>query len=75
MASYTEFEAHVRPLLDGGATGAPLPAALAAADVRRGLDALRPAGFDAALAARSLLTGLAAGAPGTEALRTALTGR
>ncbi len=75
MASYTEFESYVRPLLDGRPATLPLPDSLAAADVRRGLDALRPAGFDAALAIRSLLAGLAAGAPGTDALRTALTGR
>jgi methionyl-tRNA synthetase len=74
LASYHEFEAYVRPLLDGVAEHS-LPPSLAEADVVRGLAALNPRGFDPALAVRALLTGLAAGAPGADSLRQILTGR
>ncbi|MEU4191452.1 class I tRNA ligase family protein [Kribbella sp. NPDC026611] len=74
-SSYREFEAWVRPLLDGAVRVPALPAALAEADVQRGTAALRLRGFDPALAARSVLNGLAAGAPGARELLAILTGR
>ena len=48
---------------------------MAEADVTRGVAALRPRGFDPALAVRAVLTGLAASAPGAEMLLQILTGR
>ncbi len=84
LSSYREFEAYVRPLLDAARASVPahdeahehpLPAALAEADVTRGMAALKPRGFDPALAVRAVLTGLAASAPGVEALLQILTGR
>jgi methionyl-tRNA synthetase len=74
LASYREFEAYVRPLLNGASAHA-LPPSLAEAEVTRGLAALNPRGFDPALAARAVLTGTAASAPGVEALLQILTGR
>jgi methionyl-tRNA synthetase len=81
LSAYREFEAYVRPLLDKARDAGPdrsdatLPAALAAADVTRGMAALGPRRFDPALAVRAVLTGLAASAPGVEALLSILTGR
>lgn len=78
MASYEAFKVHVRPLLDGtaGAEHA-LPAPLVPAEVARARDALRPVGFDPALAVRGLLAALGAGAAplATDPLRAALGGR
>jgi methionyl-tRNA synthetase len=77
MSAYREFESYVRPLLDGAeaAAGVGLPAALAETDVVRGVAALKPHGFDPALAVRAALTGLAADAPGSKQLLSILTGR
>ena len=85
LSSYREFEAYVRPLLDGargnnvGDAAASLdgtmPPLMAEADVTRGVAALKPRGFDPALAVRAVLTGLAASAPGAEMLLQILTGR
>ena len=58
MAGYEAFRDRVAPILAGQATGYPLPAPLDAANLTRGLEALRPAGFDPALAARCLLASL-----------------
>lgn len=73
----------MRPLLDKARAGTALPSApdsavppaMAEADVNRGVAALRPRGFDPAFAVRSVLTGLAASAPGAEMLLQILTGR
>ena len=77
LSSYREFEAYVRPLLDGArgnnvgdaaaAHDGTMPPLMAEADVTRGVAALRPRGFDPALAVRAVLTGLAASAPGASA--------
>ena len=83
LSSYREFESYVRPLLDKARAGTALPSApdsavppaMAEADVTRGVAALRPRGFDPAFAVRSVLTGLAASAPGAEMLLQILTGR
>ncbi|HEY4571641.1 MAG TPA: class I tRNA ligase family protein [Kribbella sp.] len=75
LSSYREFEAWVRPLLDGAVGVQAMPAALAEADVKRGTAALRPRDFDPAFAARSALAGLAAGAPGSQELLSILIGR
>jgi len=61
-ASFEAFRDHVRRLLDGRSqASAALPPQLAAAERARGEQALELVGFDAALAARSMLTLLAAG--------------
>jgi methionyl-tRNA synthetase len=72
--SFEAFATYVRPLLYGrpGAAGS-LPATLAAAERARGEQALELAGFDPALAARSMLSLLASGAE-AGAVLTALTG-
>ncbi|MFI6833175.1 class I tRNA ligase family protein [Kribbella sp. NPDC050241] len=75
VSSYREFEAYVRPLLDGAVKTSAVPAVLAEEDVKRGAAALRPRGFDPALAVRSALTGLAASAPGVDQLLSILIGR
>jgi methionyl-tRNA synthetase len=79
--SYEAFRAAVQPLLagDGGPGGGHtveslLPAALLPAERERGERALELVGFDAALAARSLLTLLGAGEREPGPLLTALTG-
>jgi len=73
-ASFEAFATHVRPLLYGRPDAAgSLPPALAAAERARGEQALELAGFDPALAARSMLSLLAAGAQVGPVL-TALTG-
>ncbi|MEV8372168.1 class I tRNA ligase family protein [Kribbella sp. NPDC056861] len=72
--AFRAFAELVGPLLDGTHTvTAPLHPALAAIELARGEAALRPSGFDPALAARSLITLLSGGAQ-TGALRRALTG-
>ncbi len=58
MAAFEAFRDRVQPLLAGQVEGDPLPAPLDAANLTRGLQALRPEGFDPALAARCLLAGL-----------------
>ncbi|MBB5869041.1 methionyl-tRNA synthetase [Allocatelliglobosispora scoriae] len=75
MAAFTAFRDRVAPLLDGTAPTTPMPPELAAAELARGLAALRLDGFSPPTAARCLLTLLAAGAPDVEPLRSALTGR
>ncbi|TWD83535.1 methionyl-tRNA synthetase [Kribbella amoyensis] len=73
--SFQAFSDRVEPLLDGSrAITEPLPPALAQRELARGEAALRPAGFDPALAVRSLITLLAGGAEDTGHLRAALTG-
>ncbi len=75
LSSHRQFEAYVRPPLDGATKDPALPAALAEAAVQRGAAALRPHGFDPALAVRAALSGLAAGASGAEQLLSVLIGR
>jgi methionyl-tRNA synthetase len=58
MAAYRAFRDRVAPLLAGTAQTDPLPAALATADLARGMDALRPQAFDPSLAVRCLLANL-----------------
>ncbi|WP_018353150.1 class I tRNA ligase family protein [Longispora albida] len=61
--AYEAFRDYVRPMVYGEATATPsLPPVLAAAELRRGLAALELPRFDPPLAARSLLSLLAAGA-------------
>jgi methionyl-tRNA synthetase len=72
--SFDAFRDHVEPLLGGTRNGSTMPAALAAAERRRGERALELVGFDAALAARSLLSLLAAGDDHPEPLLSVLTG-
>ncbi|WP_432972611.1 class I tRNA ligase family protein [Dactylosporangium sp. CA-233914] len=72
--AFEAFAAHVRPLLDGATSADPLPPQLLAAERQRGELALRYAGFDAPLAARSLLALLAAGSDDAATLRSVLTG-
>jgi methionyl-tRNA synthetase len=73
-AAYEAFREHVRPLLYGRhSAGGPLPAQLAANERARGEQALELVGFDAALAARSMLTLLESGADAGPVLA-ALTG-
>jgi methionyl-tRNA synthetase len=69
MAGYEAFRDRVEPLLAGQATGDPLPAPLDAANLTRGLQALRPDRFDPALAARCLLASLGSWPPPPEAVR------
>ncbi|ADB31998.1 Methionine--tRNA ligase [Kribbella flavida DSM 17836] len=72
--SFRAFAARVEPLLNGShQVTEPLAPALAARELARGQAALRPAGFDPALAARCLITLLSGGAD-VGHLRTALTG-
>jgi methionyl-tRNA synthetase len=72
--AFTAFRDHVQPLLAGAVRGrSPVPGPLADAERARGMRALRLPGFDPALAARSLLSLLAAGAD-PEPLRACLTG-
>ena len=74
-SSFEAFRDHVRPLLDGAPkTPVDLPAPLVAAERARGERALRLVGFDAALAARSLLSVLATGESDPGPLRAALVG-
>ena len=75
MASFEAFRARVQPLLDGTAPARPMDPRLLAAERERGLAALRLDRFDAALAARCLITLLEAGDPAAGPLLTALTGR
>jgi len=73
--SFRAFAERVGPLLDGTHTiTEPMHPALATIELTRGEAALRPSGFDPALAARSLITLLAGGARETGSLRRALTG-
>ncbi len=77
--SYEAFRAVVQPLLSGNGAARPrseslLPASLLPAERERGERALELVGFDAALAARSLLTLLGAGEREPGPLLTALTG-
>jgi methionyl-tRNA synthetase len=75
--SFEAFRDFVRPLLSGDGQCSPppqLPPALLRAERRRGERALELVGFDAALAARSLLSLLAAGTRERGPLLTALTG-
>jgi methionyl-tRNA synthetase len=61
--AFTAFRDWVAPLLAGtgrGRSPSPLPAALAAAELDRAEDALRPSSFDPALAVRAALAVLAA---------------
>jgi methionyl-tRNA synthetase len=75
-AGYRAFGEYVRPLLDGVIPDRPgLPAALAAAEVERADRALHLNGFDAALAIRSLVAALAAGAGHDSVAMAALAGR
>jgi methionyl-tRNA synthetase len=69
MAGYEAFRDRVAPLLAGQAAGDPLPAPLDAANLTRGLQALRPVGYDPALAARCLLASLGSGPQPPEAVR------
>ncbi|WBQ02545.1 class I tRNA ligase family protein [Kribbella sp. CA-293567] len=72
--AFRAFAERVGPLLDGTHTVTdPLHPSLAAVELARGEAALRPSGFDPALAARSLITLLTGGAQ-TGSLRRALTG-
>ncbi len=80
--SFRAFCDWVRPLLAGPLSGGPssvsattLPATLAAAELERADRALRLAGFDSALAVRSLLGALATGVGHDSVAMTALTGR
>ena len=62
--SFEAFGRYVGPLLSGGAgmtAAAPLPSLLLAAERERGEQALQPVGFDPALAARTIVSLLAAG--------------
>lgn len=61
MAAFEHFRDQVAPLLAGTADRAAQPAELVDAELTRGLDALRPGGYDSALAARCLLAN--AGSP------------
>ncbi|GAA1610047.1 hypothetical protein GCM10009789_75510 [Kribbella sancticallisti] len=73
--TFRAFAERVGPLLDGSRLSTdPLHPALAEAELARGEAALRPGGFDPALAARSLISLLTGGVRETGALRTALTG-
>ncbi|GAA3301236.1 class I tRNA ligase family protein [Dactylosporangium vinaceum] len=75
--AFDAFTAYVRPLLAGHPHAESLPAALRPAEQQRGELALRYAGFDAPLAARALLSLLAAGPDGAAeaaTLRAVLTG-
>ncbi|MFG1818364.1 hypothetical protein ACGFIF_31690 [Kribbella sp. NPDC049174] len=74
LSAYRQFEAYVRPLLDGAGRSTP-PAALTEEDLRRAAAALHPHAFDPPLAVRSVLTALAANAPAAETLLPILTGR
>jgi methionyl-tRNA synthetase len=72
--SFDAFRDFVQPLLAGAAGAGRLPDSLVAAERRRGEQALELVGFDAALAARSLLAVIAAGVRESGPLLTALTG-
>jgi methionyl-tRNA synthetase len=72
--SFDAFASFVRPLLDGTGVRITRPGVLLQAEQERGEHALRTVGFDAALAARSLLTLLEAGDERAETLRAILTG-
>ncbi len=73
--AFRAFAERVGPMLDGGYVSKDtLHPALAEIELARGEAALRPAGFDPALAARSLITLLAGGVRETGNLRAALTG-
>ena len=76
-AAYRAFGEWVQPLLDGSAApaGAGLPAALVDAELERAERALHLTGFDPALAVRSLLAALRAGAGHDSVAMEALTGR
>jgi methionyl-tRNA synthetase len=76
--AYRAFCDWVRPLLAGsrpGGAGAALPPALAGAELERAERALHLAGFDAALAVRSLLGALGTGVGHDSVAIDALTGR
>jgi methionyl-tRNA synthetase len=76
--THTSFQAfcdYLRPLLDGSPQSGGLPRALAAAELERAEQALRLPGFDSALAIRSLVSALTAGAGGDSLALAALAGR
>jgi methionyl-tRNA synthetase len=75
MAAFEHFRDRVAPLLAGTTDCQPQPAELVDAELTRGLNALRPGGYDSALAARCLLA--TAGSPGDprwQQLRAAIAG-
>ncbi|MEO9236549.1 MAG: class I tRNA ligase family protein, partial [Jatrophihabitantaceae bacterium] len=75
MAAFEQFRNRVAPLLAGTETVPAQPAELAGPDLVRGLDALRPGGYESALAARSLLANAGnQGDPRWQQLRSALCG-
>jgi methionyl-tRNA synthetase len=75
MAAFERFRDRVAPLLDGSGAAEPQPAELVGPDLARGLDALRPGGYDSALAARSLLANAGSSHdPRWQQLRAALCG-
>ncbi|MGI8665668.1 MAG: class I tRNA ligase family protein [Jatrophihabitans sp.] len=75
MAGFEAFRDRYGAQLAGVTAVEPQPAELAAADLIRGLDALRPGGYDSALAARCLLANLgSAQHPGWQQLQAALCG-
>lgn len=74
--AYRAFVAWVRPLLDGAApAGGTVPDALADAELERAERALHLAGFDPALATRSLLMALSTGRGQDSPAMAALAGR
>lgn len=73
--AFRAFAERVGPLLDGSRTcSESLHPALAEIDLARAEHALRPSGFDPALATRILIDLLAGGVRDTGSLRAALTG-
>ncbi|HJQ01060.1 MAG TPA: class I tRNA ligase family protein [Jatrophihabitans sp.] len=75
MAAFEHFRDRVAPLLSGASGREPQPAELVDAELMRGLNALRPAGFDSALAARCLLANAgSAHDPRWQQLRAAIAG-
>ncbi|WP_112240548.1 class I tRNA ligase family protein [Kribbella monticola] len=73
--AFRAFADRIGPLLDGTRTCAePLHPVLAEIELARAQDALRPSGFDPALAVRIMIDLLAAGVRDTGPLRAALTG-
>jgi methionyl-tRNA synthetase len=73
-ASFEAFRDYVRPLLSGSAMPASLPAPLLRAERARGEQALGLVGFDPSLAARSLVSLLAAGERDPGPVLAAITG-
>jgi methionyl-tRNA synthetase len=75
MAAFEHFRDRVAPLLTGALGCEPQPAELVDAELVRGLDALRPGGYDSALAARCLLANAGSAAdPRWQQLRAAIAG-